>query len=140
MPVAVRTDIFGTLRGTIALPVSGTGDDAGVDWSFALRLPGLRTRRGGRAARRARQPRHRRGAARRATARALDAGTAIAAGLQKRYADRLGGHPSARLLFGERVVARTRAVKGRPVRTTIDPRADRGPRPPRSAARSAASR
>ena len=43
LPVAVRTDIFGTLRGTIRLPVSGTGDDAGVDWSFALRLPGLRS-------------------------------------------------------------------------------------------------
>ena len=43
LPVTVRTDIFGTLRGTITLRVSGTGDDAGVDWSFALRLPGLRS-------------------------------------------------------------------------------------------------
>src|SRR5215217_70941 len=30
VPVTVRTDIFGRLRGTIRLPVSGTGDDAGV--------------------------------------------------------------------------------------------------------------
>jgi penicillin-binding protein A len=117
LPVAVRTDIFGTLRGTVTLRVSGTGDDAGIDWSFALRLPGLRTdeavvRRAGP------EPRH--GALLAADGSRLE-GTAIAAGLQKRYADRLGGHPSARLLFGERVVARTRAVKGRPVRTTIDP-------------------
>ena len=117
LPVAVRTDIFGTLRGTMSLRVSGTGDDAGIDWSFALRLPGLRSdeavvRRAGPA------PRH--GALLAADGSRLE-GTAIAAGLQKRYADRLEGHPSARLLFGERVVARTRARKGRPVRTTIDP-------------------
>ena len=115
--VAVRTDIFGTLRGRMPLPVSGTGDDAGIDWSFALRLPGLRSdeavvRRAGRAPRRA-------------SVLAADGtrleGTALATGLERQYGDRLGGHPSARLLFGERVVASTRAVKGRPVRTTIDP-------------------
>jgi hypothetical protein len=117
LPVAVRTDLFGTLRGTMTLPVSGTGNDAGIDWSFALRLPGLRSdeavmRRAG-------------PAPRRASLLAADGtrleGTAIATALEKRYADRLGGHPSARLVFGERVVARTRAVKGRRVRTTIDP-------------------
>ena len=41
VPVTVRTDIFKTLRGTMPIPVSGTGDDAGVDWDFSLRLPGL---------------------------------------------------------------------------------------------------
>jgi peptidoglycan glycosyltransferase len=117
LPVAVRTDIFGTLRGTMSLPVSGTGEEAGIDWSFALRLPSLRideavVRRAGPA------PRH--GALLAADGTRLE-GTALATALQKRYADRLNGHPSARLLFGERVVARTRAVKGRPVRTTIDP-------------------
>jgi penicillin-binding protein A len=117
LPVAVRTDIFGTLRGTIRLRVSGTGDDAGVDWSFAFRLPGLRSdepvvRRAG--------PQPRRGVLLAADGSRLE-GTALASGLQKRYADRLEGHPSARLAFGERVVARTSAVKGRPVRTTIDP-------------------
>jgi peptidoglycan glycosyltransferase len=48
-------------------------------------------------------------------------GTALATGLERRYEDRLAGHPSARLLFGERIVAKTREVKGRPVHTTIDP-------------------
>ena len=42
VPVSIRTDVFGALRGTIALPVSGTGDQAGVDWNYPLRLPGLR--------------------------------------------------------------------------------------------------
>ena len=117
LPVAVRTDIFGTLRGTMTLRVSGTGDDAGVDWTFALRLPGLRSDE---AVVRSAGPEPRRGALLAADGSRME-GTAIAAGLQKRYADRLEGHPSARLRFGDRVVARTRAVKGRPVRTTIDP-------------------
>ena len=117
LPVAVRTDIFGTLRGTMTLRVSGTGDDAGVDWSFALRLPGLRSDE---AVVRSAGPEPRRGALLAADGSRME-GTAIAAGLQKRYADRLEGHPSARLRFGDRIVARTRAVKGRPVRTTIDP-------------------
>ena len=42
VPVTIETDIFGPLRGTLAVPVSGRGDDAGVDWDFSLRLPGLR--------------------------------------------------------------------------------------------------
>ena len=55
----IETDIFGTLRGTIAVPVSGRGDEAGVDWDFSLRLPGLRrdeavVQRAGRQPRRAR--------------------------------------------------------------------------------------
>ena len=117
VPVSVETDIFGRLRGTLALPVSGTGDDAGVDWDFALRLPGLRAdeavvRRAGRPPR---------------TGSVLDADggrlalDTLRQGLEQTYEDRLNGHPTARLLFGERVVARTKAVQGRPVRTTIDP-------------------
>src|SRR5262245_11664669 len=42
VPVIIRTDIFGRLRGTMQIPVSGKGDAAGVDWNFALLLPGLR--------------------------------------------------------------------------------------------------
>ena len=129
VPVTVRTDIFGRLRGTIQLPVSGTGDDAGVDWKFALRLPGLRddeavVRRAGREPARA--------DILAADGSPLDAtpqGASIAGdpgdeptGLQRLYDDRLGGHPSARLLFGDRVVARTKAVRGRPVRTMLEPR------------------
>jgi peptidoglycan glycosyltransferase len=118
VPVAVRTDAFGTLRGTIALPVSGTGDEAGVDWNYALRLPGLRReepvlRRSGRAPHQ--------GEVRNADGGTL-APSALKDGLERMYADRLHGQAQARLLFGERVVARTRAIRGRPVQTTIEPR------------------
>jgi penicillin-binding protein A len=118
MPVTVRTDIFGPLRGTLSVPVSGKGDEAGVDWSFALRLPGLRAdeavmRRAGAAPRQ--------GTLLAANGSPLEGGTAIAQGLQRQFADRLEGHPSARLLFGERVIARTRARRGRSVRTTLNP-------------------
>jgi hypothetical protein len=121
VPVTIRTDIFGTLRGTLAVPVSGRGEEAGVDWDFALRLPGLRreeavVRRAGR------EPRS--GSVLAADGSPLELG-AIAAGLRRAYEDRLNGHPSARLLFGERVIARTRTVRGRNVKTTIDPRLTR---------------
>jgi penicillin-binding protein A len=128
VPVTVRTDVFKTLKGTIELPVSGKGDEAGVDWSFALRLPGLRddeavVRRSGR------EPKREMIVA--ADGSALDAtpiGASIAGhggerptGLEREFDDRLGGHPSARLMFGDRVIARTKAVRGRPVRTTLRP-------------------
>jgi penicillin-binding protein A len=128
VPVVVRTDIFGPLKGTIELPVSGTGDGAGVDWSFALRLPGLRekeavVRRAGVEPRRA--------TITAADGSALDAtpiGASIAGrsgenptGLEREYDARLGGHPSAKLLFGSRVIARTKSVRGRPVHTTLRP-------------------
>jgi hypothetical protein len=117
VPVSIETDIFGTLRGTVAVPVSGRGDEAGVDWDFSLRLPGLRrdeavVRRAGR------QPRS--GSVLADDGSPLDL-SAIADGLEEMYEERLNGHPSAQLLFGERVVARTRAERGRNVRTTIDP-------------------
>jgi cell division protein FtsI/penicillin-binding protein 2 len=128
LPVAIRTDVFKTLRGTLAVPVSGRGDEAGIDWNFSLRLPGLRrdeavVRRSGRAPRRA--------PILAADGRRLDAtppGASLAGrsggsptGLERVHDERLGGHAPARLLFGERVVARTRAVRGRPVRTFFDP-------------------
>src|SRR5689334_21293491 len=40
--VVLRTATFGPLRGTIALPVGGSGSSAGVAWDPSLRLPGLR--------------------------------------------------------------------------------------------------
>jgi len=117
VPVTVRTEAFGALEGTIAVPVSGRGDEAGVDWSFAMRLPGLR-RDEAVVQRAGRQPR-------RAAVFAADgsrlAPSALLDGLERRFEDRLTGHPAARLLFGDRTVARTRARRGRPVRTTIDP-------------------
>jgi peptidoglycan glycosyltransferase len=108
--------------------VSGKSDEAGVDWNFALRLPGLRddeavVRRSGREPKRA--------MILAADGSALDAtpiGASIAGhggerptGLEREFNDRLGGHPSARLMFGHRVIARTKAVRGRPVRTTLRP-------------------
>jgi cell division protein FtsI/penicillin-binding protein 2 len=128
VPVVVTTELFGPLRGTLDMPVSGTGDDAGIDWNFALRLPGLRrdeavVRRSGPEPRRATIL-----AADGSPLSATPAGAAIAGrsgenptGLERMYADRLTGHPSARLMFGDRVIARTKAVRGRPVRTTIRP-------------------
>jgi hypothetical protein len=128
VPVKVRTDIFKTLRGTMEIPVSGTGDAAGVDWSFALRLPGLRAdeavvRRAGRQPKRAMLM-----AADGSALAATSIGASIAGrsgdnptGLERRYDARLGGHPSAKLMFGSRVIARAKAVRGRPVRTTLRP-------------------
>jgi hypothetical protein len=121
VPVAVETDIFGTLRGTLTVPVAGTGDEAGVDWDFSLRLPGLRRDE---AVVREAGPQPRSGSVLAADGAPLDI-PVLANGLARRYDDRLTGHPSARLLFGDRVVARTRARRGRPVRTTIDPRLTR---------------
>ena len=43
-PRRVGTAEFGTLRGTIVLPVSGSGNGVGVEWDPSLRLPGLRRR------------------------------------------------------------------------------------------------
>ncbi len=127
-PAAVRTKDFRRLRGTITLPVSGRGDEAGVDWNPSLRLPGLRRgetvrERSGREPLRAQIL-----AADGSDLAAMPLGTAITGrsgenptGLERVYDDRLGGHPSARLYFGRRLIARSRAVRGRPVRTTIKP-------------------
>jgi penicillin-binding protein A len=117
VPVAIRTDVFGTLRGTISVPVSGRGDEAGVEWDFSMRLPGLRrdeavVRRSG--------PQPRGGSVLAADGSPLELQT-LADGLARMHDDRLTGHPSSRLLFGEREIARTRAKRGRSVRTTIEP-------------------
>jgi beta-lactamase class D len=127
--VAVATADFGTLRGTVGLPVSGSGAAAGVDWDPSLRLPGLRP--GEAVARRAgpkpaRAPILAAGGAR-LDATGLGAGVAGRAGakptgLERLYDRRLGGHPSERLVFGRRVIAAVPAVRGRALRTTISPR------------------
>ena len=128
LTVAVRVRDFGTLRGTIALPVAGSGEQAGVDWRPVLVLPGLRP--GERVRRRAGSS-PKRAQVLSADGRRLDAtalGASIAGvirpkptGLQRVHNRRLAGHPSARLEFGRRVVARTRAVRGRSVHTTLRP-------------------
>ena len=99
--VAVGTEDFGTLRGTIALPLSRTGTGVGVDWDPSLRLPGLR--RGERVHRRsgAAPPRAAILAAdgTRLDATALGASVAGRAGnkptgLERVYDSRLSGHPA----------------------------------------------
>ncbi|HET6869548.1 MAG TPA: penicillin-binding transpeptidase domain-containing protein [Solirubrobacteraceae bacterium] len=129
VPVWVGTAEFGTLRGTVVLPVSGSGKGVGVSWDPSLRLPGLRRRervhtRSG--------PRPRRGAILAADGTPLDAtalGASIAGqvaprptGLARIYEGRLSGRPSAELLFGARVIARAPRIPGRSVPTTIRPR------------------
>jgi beta-lactamase class D len=126
--VAMQTREFGTLRGTVLLPVSGKGTGAGVDWDASLRLPGVRR---GEAVRTRSGPQPQRASVLAADGTRLDAtalGASIAGqagnrptGLQRQYDARLAGHPSASLIFGRRVIARTQAVRGRSVHTTIRP-------------------
>ena len=131
VPVAVRTKLFGTLRGRIALPVTRSGDRVGVRWRPYLRLPGLRP--GERVQQRVRA-RPRRASVLAADGRRLDrepsaqaiAGRAPAEGdpgfgLEAAYDDRLGGRPSAELRFGSRRIAATKVRRGRSVRSTIRP-------------------
>ena len=126
--VDARLRSFGTLRGRIVLPLSGSGSDAGVEWQPALRLPGLRP---GESIRRREGRPPRRGQILAADGRRLDAtalGASIAGvaqpaptGLHRLYRERLAGHPGAELLFGGRVIAHTRAIAGRSLRTTLRP-------------------
>ena len=127
----MRTKLFGTLRGRVALPVTRTGERVGVRWRPYLRLPGLRP---GERVQRTIRARPRRASVLAADGRRLDrepsaqaiAGRAPAAGdpgfgLEARYDDRLGGRPSAELRFGSRRIAATKARRGRSVRATIRP-------------------
>ncbi len=116
--VAVTTGPFGTLRGTVRLPVTQDG----VRWRPHLRLPGLRS---GEAVRRR--------VVRRASAegsvldrdgRALEANPSLAKfapGLERFFAQRLRGTPGAELRFGDRVIAQVPVQPGRSVRSTLRP-------------------
>jgi peptidoglycan glycosyltransferase len=118
LPVAASTRLFGTLRGTLRLPVA---DGGGVTWNPALRLPGLR--QGEAPRRRILQ------SARRATVLTRDGHPLIddpvlnifAAGLRKRYAARLGGTPGAELRFSRRTIAKVPAHAGKSVHSTLRP-------------------
>ena len=129
MAVAVQTKLFGTLRGRMALPVSGEGDAAGVALELRAATAGPALRRGGRPTAPA--------AARRAMIAAAD-GSALdatptaprspAAAARTRPGSNASTTPgsaairAAKLMFGNRVIARTKAVRGRPVHTTLRPR------------------
>jgi hypothetical protein len=121
VPVTVRTRAFGTLRGTVAMPVVQSGDEARVRWRPYLRLPRLRP---GETVRRRVLRRPRRAAVLAPDGRRLDrvpAAAAVANGLERRFAARLGGRPGAELRFGDRVIRRVRVRRGRSVRATIRP-------------------
>jgi penicillin-binding protein A len=131
IPVAVATREFGTLRGTVVIPVHDEGDGAAVAWEPHLRLPGLRA---GEQVRRRVLTQPQRAEVLGADGRRLDADPATAAiagrtptaddkgsGLERLYDDRLGGRPGAELRFGERVIAKVKTRRGRSVRATIRP-------------------
>jgi hypothetical protein len=121
LPAAVRTRRFGTLRGTLAVPVDTVRGRAGVAWAPYLRLPGLRP---GETVRRRDLARPRRAAVLGADGLPLDrtpAAAAIAKGLATRYAARLNGRAGAELIFGRRVVARAPRRPAHAVHATIRP-------------------
>jgi cell division protein FtsI/penicillin-binding protein 2 len=132
VPVAVTTKLFGTLRGTLSLPIEDVGDQSLVAWSPALRLPGLRsgesvTRRILRTPRRAPVLSATGGRLANEPAAAALAGSEPGAGepgsgLEALYDARLGGRSGAELRFGHRVVRRVPVRKGRAVHSTIVPR------------------
>lgn len=115
--ITVTTHLFGTLYGTLTLPVS----EDGVEWDPALRLPGLRA---------GETPRRR-------TLQTADPGTVktregselrydptlsiFYKGLKARYADRLSGKDGAELRFGKRRVARVAASPGKSIHSTLRP-------------------
>jgi penicillin-binding protein A len=131
VPVAVSTRLFGTLRGSVAIPVHDEGGDARIAWSPALRLPGLRS---GERVRRRILTRPERASVLGADGRRLDGDPASAAiagtppsggdggsGLEALYNARLAGRPGAQLRFGSRVVARVKRRRGHSVHATIRP-------------------
>jgi penicillin-binding protein A len=121
VPVAVRTRIFGTLRGTIPVAVHDEDGGAAVAWAPHLRLPGLRK---GEQIKRVVLATPTRASVIGADGRRMadtPATADIAAGLDHLYADRLAGTPGAELRFGTRVVVRVKAHRGRSVHATIRP-------------------
>jgi cell division protein FtsI/penicillin-binding protein 2 len=128
--VTVGTRYFGTLHGTIRIPVHEEGETAKVAWSEAMRLPGLRgdeepERHSGRAPTRG-NIYDRTGALLSSDPTGASiagdppAGRKPATGLNRIYDDRLAGHPSSTLMFGDRVIARVPRVPGKSIHTTID--------------------
>jgi cell division protein FtsI/penicillin-binding protein 2 len=155
VPVTAATRVFGTVKADLELPVTGEGEQAGIDWRAHHVFPGLRP--GERLSRETRMPP-------RATIEARD-GTAIAdgearlsrldplaseiagrigpapperagelavrglppdaqvglTGLEREFEERLAGTPGGFLKAGQRILATSTPIPGRPVRTTIDP-------------------
>jgi len=115
-PVAVRTRLFGTLRGRVVLKVDHSGH---VTWSPDMRLPGVRpgeeiSRRTGR------QPRP--GLVKTRGGQPMSGVPALAAfvpGVEKRFARTLHGTPGAELRFGKRLIASVPVHNGHSVHSTM---------------------
>jgi peptidoglycan glycosyltransferase len=131
VPVAVATRDFGTLRGTLAIPVHDESGGARIAWAPHLRLPGVRA---GEQVRRVVLASPQRGEVLGADGRRLGDDTASAAiagrvpnasdkgsGLERMFDDRLAGRAGSELRYGERVIAKVRARHGRNVHATIRP-------------------
>ncbi|MCW2984612.1 MAG: hypothetical protein JWR63_2182 [Conexibacter sp.] len=118
VPVAVTTRLFGTLRGTLRLDVSG---GRGVAWTPQMRLPGLR--KGEAPRRRTLQSAHPATVLTRTGGQLRDDPTLniFYKGLRARYRDRLSGTDGAELRFGTRRVARVAAHAGKSVHSTLRP-------------------
>src|SRR4051812_433771 len=117
--VAVRTKLFGTLRGRMALPVTRVGERVGVRWRPYLRLPGLRS---GERVKRTIRAVPRRASVLAADGHPLDneptaaalagkppAGSDPGSGLQRAYNDRPPRRPRAGLPFRHRRLAAPQA-------------------------------
>jgi penicillin-binding protein A len=116
VPVAVRTHLFGTLRGAVRVPVD---DQGGVRWTPALRLPGLRPGEAPR--RRTLQDAHQ-ATVLTGDGRRLDDDPVLAQfapGLERRYRARIEGRAGAELRYGARMIARVAPRPGRSVRSTM---------------------
>jgi cell division protein FtsI/penicillin-binding protein 2 len=131
VPVAVATRDFGTLRGTVQLPVHDEDSGARVAWTPHLRLPGLRA---GEEVRRRVLVRPQRAPVLGADGRRLDTDPATAAiaghvpsgsdkgsGLERMFDARLAGRPGAELRYGSRLIVRVKRKRGRSVHATIRP-------------------
>ena len=131
VPVAVRTRVFGTLRGVVVLPMVQAGGEGRVRWRPFLRLPGLRP---GESVTRRVLSRPHRAAILAADGRRLDrlsgtagivgtapGGDSPGSGLERRYDQRLGGRPGAELRYGHRLIRRVKVRRGQAVHATISP-------------------
>jgi peptidoglycan glycosyltransferase len=159
VPVVMRTRIFGTLSGRIALPVVELGDDTAIDWRPYLVHPGLR--RGETLSRTTTLPPRAAIQARDGTPlaegdarlselgalaseiagrvgpappelaaelerRGVPTGAPVGiSGLEREFDAELAGRPGGELRAGDRVLASVAPVRGRAVRTTIDPEIQR---------------
>ncbi|HEU4973761.1 MAG TPA: penicillin-binding transpeptidase domain-containing protein [Baekduia sp.] len=117
LPVAVRTRWFGTLRGSVVLPLDDQGH---VRWDPHLRLPGLR--RGESPHRKTLRSAHQ-GRILTSDGHKLANDNALAIfapGLKKQFATRLKGHPGAELRFGSRRIRRVAPEPGRSIHSTMN--------------------